>query len=137
LRTPALRVETRARNELSRRLPDASGRWPQSAMIAPDAPATLPLSAAAHRLVTAARTTGMPAALSHDAGSYLCNYLCWRASEACAQPGSLRVSAFVHVPRVQAGQRSRLRRPPFTVEDLVHAGEAMVLAAIKAARAQR
>jgi pyroglutamyl-peptidase len=137
LRARTLRIETCARNALSRVVKDAGGRMPESAMISPNAPATLPLSTSAHKLVTAARATGMPASLSRDAGSYLCNYLCWRASEAAACSRAPRVFAFVHVPRVQVGQRSRLRRPPFMLEDLLHAGEAMVLAAIKAARAQR
>jgi pyroglutamyl-peptidase len=137
LRARALRVETCARNALSRVVPDAGGRRPKSAMIVEDAPATLPLSAAGHRLVTAARATGMPASLSHDAGRYLCNYLCWRASEAATRAGSPRVFAFVHVPRVHRGGRSRLRQPPFTLDALVAAGEAMVLAALTAARAQR
>jgi pyroglutamyl-peptidase len=137
LRAQALRIETRARNALSPVAPDAGGRRAQAAIIAQNAPATLPLSAAGHRLVTAARATGMPAALSHDAGRYLCNYLCWRASEAATCFGSPRVFTFIHVPRVHTGQRTRLRRPPFTLENLVHAGEAMLLAALTAARAQR
>jgi pyroglutamyl-peptidase len=138
LRARSLRVETCARNALTQIVPDAGGRRPQAAMIAPNAPATLPLSTAAHRLMTAARATGVAASLSRDAGSYLCNYLCWRASEAAAmRVGAPRIAAFVHVPRVHAGPRSRLRQPPFAFEDLVHAGEAMVLAAVAAARAQR
>ena len=93
-RARMLRIESRARNVLSPVLPDADGQWPKSATIAPDAPAMLPLSATAPRLVAAARGTGMPAALSRDAGSYLCNYLCWRVGEAAQpRPAANRVRA--------------------------------------------
>jgi pyroglutamyl-peptidase len=80
-------------------------------------------------LLAAARATGIPARLSRDAGRYLCNYLCWRAGEAAAkaQPGSgPRIVTFVHVPPVRATR----------IDTLVRAGEAIVLAALAAARAQ-
>ena len=139
LRTRHLRIETRARNCLSRVVPDAGVHMPLSSLIAPGAPATLPLAAPAHRLVMAARSVGVPAALSHDAGRYLCNYLCWRASEAAARTGVPRVFAFVHVPRVHRTHllRSRRSRPPFTLDDLIRAGESIALATLAAVRARR
>src|SRR5262245_53051046 len=78
-RTKHVRIETRARNVLTRVVPDADGQIPLTAAIVPGAPMALSLRAPTHRLLMAARATGVPAALSHDAGSYLCNYLCWRA----------------------------------------------------------
>jgi pyroglutamyl-peptidase len=133
-RARMLRIESRARNVLSPVLPDADGQWPKSATIAPDAPAMLPLSTIAPRLVTAARGAGMPAALSRDAGRYLCNYLCWRAAEAAAL--APRLFAFIHVPRVHPGMPAGFRGPPFAFEDLVYAGEAITQAALRAARAE-
>jgi pyroglutamyl-peptidase len=50
----------------------------------------------AARLMRAARQTGVAAALSRDAGSYLCNYLCWQATKSEGP----RLAAFVHVPPV-------------------------------------
>jgi len=44
------------------------------------------------------RRTGIPAAISRDAGAYLCNYVCWRATEAAERDGAPRLVAFVHVP---------------------------------------
>ena len=86
----------------------------------------------ARRLVQAARATGRRRpALSHDAGRYLCNYLCWRATEAAARPDGPKVAAFVHVPKVRA---TGTRRAPLTFDQLVRAGEAIVLAAIAGAR---
>jgi pyroglutamyl-peptidase len=145
-----IRVETCARNALSSAVPDASGRVPGAGVIVPGAPSALPLRAPAQRLVAAARAAGMRAALSGDAGSYLCNYLCWRASEAAGQAGGPRLVAFVHVPKVRARsvharslRGSGVHRPrsgsrmPLTLDDLIQAGEAIVIAALAAARIRR
>jgi pyroglutamyl-peptidase len=133
-RTRHLRIETRARNALARTLPDAGGYVPITTAIAPGAPGALPLRAPAQRLARAARAAGVPAAISRDPGRYLCNYLCWRAAEA-GRAGAPRLIAFIHVPAVhrtpvQAGRG----RPRLTMNDLVRAGDAIVRAALAAAR---
>jgi pyroglutamyl-peptidase len=135
--TRRLRVETCARNALTRVIADASGQRPTSGMIAPDAPSELALRLPARRLLMAARSAGMPAALSRNAGSYLCNYLCWRACEAAELAERLRVVAFVHVPLVRRplhARPARRRSPPFALDDLVDAGEAIVQAALASLR---
>src|SRR5262245_60525083 len=129
-RTKHVRVETRARNALTRLLPDADGTVPVAASIVPGAPATMPMRAPAWRLVLAARAAGVPTALSHDAGRYLCNYLCWRAAEA-ARAGGPRLVSFIHVPRLQRIQ-GRSRQPQLTFDDLALAGEAILRAALAA-----
>jgi pyroglutamyl-peptidase len=147
-RSRYVRIETRARNALAA-VPDASGRRPAATVIAPGAPDTLSLPVPAQRLVAAARSAGTTAALSSDAGSYLCNYLCWRACEAAerghvSNPAALRLAAFVHVPNVNA-QRvrkvlapcARPLRPAITLDDLIRASEAIVRAALAAARIGR
>jgi pyroglutamyl-peptidase len=139
-----IRIETRARNALTGTVPDASGHVPAAGMIVAGARAALSLRAPAQRLVAAVRAAGTPAALSSDAGSYLCNYLCWRASEA-AEHGGLALVAFVHVPGVRpAGARNarrkvagkdprrrRGRRVPVTFDDLLAAGEAIMRAVLQ------
>src|SRR5262249_18006891 len=102
-RTKPVRVETRARNALTRLLPDADGTVPVAASIVPGAPATMPMRAPAWRLVLAARAAGVPTALSHDAGRYLCNYLCWRAGGA-GRAGGPRVDVFIHAAGRRPGQ---------------------------------
>ena len=141
-------IETCARNALSRMVADASGELPAASLIAPGARTTLPLRVPAQRLLAAVRAAGMPAALSGDAGSYLCNYLCWRAGEAAERAGGPRLVAFVHVPNVHAARvhvptahqlyrrRSPLR-PPFRLDDLIRAGEAITRAALAAAPTRR
>jgi pyroglutamyl-peptidase len=132
-RTRHMRIETRARNALARTIPDAAGRLPAASMIAAGGPATLPLRAPVQRLLTAARSAGLPAALSHDAGRYLCNYLCWRAAE-WAKRGTPRIVAFIHVPPVHREQLHHPRRTRLTFDNLIVAGEAIVRAAINSAR---
>jgi pyroglutamyl-peptidase len=132
-RTAHLRVETRARNALSRAVPDVSGYRPHTATIDAAAPPALALRTPAQRLLLAARATGVPVALSRDAGRYLCNYLCWRAAEA-ARHGGPRLSAFIHVPSVPRAPIGRSARHALTLDDLTEAGEAIVRAAIIAAR---
>ena len=91
----------------------------------------LSLRAPTQRLLMAALATGVPAALSHDAGHYVCNYLCWRAAEA-ARAGALRLTAFIHIPGVRRAQGRR--GPGLTLDDLTRAGEAIVRTALAAAR---
>jgi pyroglutamyl-peptidase len=93
-RARTLRIETLARNMIGRHR-DAAGELAPASAIAPDAP-HIKMRTPAARLARAANRSGTPAALSRDAGSYLCNYLCWRAT-AAAGP---RLAAFVHVPPV-------------------------------------
>lgn len=130
-RTRHIRIETRARNAASRVVPDAAGKRPRAGTIAPGAPASLMLRIPAQRLVKAARLAGVKAALSRDAGRYLCNYLCWRATEAATRPNGPKVAAFIHVPKVRG---AGARHAPLTFEKLRRASEAIVLAAIAGAR---
>ena len=81
------------------------------------------------KLLRAALGTGIDARASRDAGSYLCNYLSWRAIEAV---GSRQRSPPRRVrPRSAARARRRIARARavrrITLEQLVDAGEAMLL----------
>jgi pyroglutamyl-peptidase len=55
-------------------------------------------------------------ALSNNAGDYLCNYLCWRATQATRKPGGPRLAAFIHIP------------PGQNAADLARAGYALLKA---------
>lgn len=136
-RTRHLRIETVARNVLSMVVPDVTGVLPQAETIALSGVETVPLPVPAKRLVAAARAAGAPAMLSRDAGSYLCNYLCWRACEATSNPGSPQFAAFVHVPLVARSRHGRARGAALTVAELERASEAIVIAATAAARTSR
>jgi len=132
-----VRIETFARNTLSRVHADVAGVLPTAKSIVTDGPAALALPAPAQRLLAAARMAGARAVLSSDAGGYLCNYLCWRASESATSAGGPQVATFVHVPLVQPLTITTPGAMPRTLGDLVKAGEAIVEAATMAARIRR
>ena len=125
-RAKTIRIETRARNALAL-LPDAGGKSLRRGAIAAGKPAGLTLSAPGRRLLSAVRGTGVPAALSRDAGRYLCNYLCWRATEAAARKGGPRLAAFIHVPNTARVARRNPKRRSLTLNDLVRAGAAILV----------
>jgi pyroglutamyl-peptidase len=133
-RARLLRIETRARNALAI-LPDAGGAALSRHAIAAGEPAALALPAPARQLLAAVRATGLPAALSRDAGRYLCNYLCWRATEAASQNGP-RLAAFIHVPPVRGGPRplARAKTRAFAPSDLARAGARLVMVIAAALR---
>ena len=133
-RTAHVRIETRARNAVTMLWPDAAQTRSRKGSIGlgPDATMFGPHSA---KLLRAARGTGIDARASRDAGAYLCNYLSWRAIEAVGANSDLRLAAFVHIPllaRDGASVRKGVSR--ITLEELVDAGEAMLLEMVKLAR---
>ena len=117
-RTPHLRIETRARNALTTRWPDRDGRYNTHGVIVPGTDA-MAFGPHTRRLLRAVQACGVEVKLSRDAGSYLCNYLCWRALEAARAGSGPRLTAFVHVPPVAPG--------PATTVGLAKAGEALLL----------
>lgn len=139
LRTKHIRIETQARNALTRMVVDASGRRPIAGTIIPHAQGALPLPTPAQRLVMAARSTGVAAAISRDAGRYLCNYLSWRVIEATAGPAGPSFAAFVHVPglRQTAVRRGARGARRWRMRDLLRGGEAILLAAAAETRRRR
>jgi pyroglutamyl-peptidase len=132
-RTAHLRIETRARNAVSTRLPDAVGQLAQAGSIVRGADARA-FGAHTANLLHAARTTGIDARLSRDAGAYLCNYLSWRAIETTEQPGGPALVSFIHVPLTARDGTAREELSEVTLEQLVDAGEAMLLEMVKLTR---
>jgi len=88
------------------------------------------------KLLRAAVGTGVDARASRDAGSYLCNYLSWRAIEAANTGDGPRLAAFVHVPPLARGDASQRKDAAHrvTLEQLVDAGEAMLLELVRLTR---
>jgi pyroglutamyl-peptidase len=131
-RTPYLRVETRALNHRSALFADAGGRRPTTRAITPRAPIAVRGNAPHHRLAIAARRAGVPARLSHDAGSYLCNYVYWRTLELTGWNRPL--VQFIHVPTVRREPRSVAHGRSVTLDDLTRAGAKMLMELVAAAR---
>jgi pyroglutamyl-peptidase len=131
-RTPWLRIETRARNAVTTIWPDQGGTRVRKGSIAGTADARA-FGPHVFRLLRAARATGIDARASRDAGSYLCNYLGWRAIEATYHQAGPRLAAFIHVPPLKRDGSARVPGG-LTLEHLADAGEAMLLEMVKAAR---
>jgi len=136
-RTAHVRIETRARNAVTMLWPDAAQTRSRKGSIAGGADAKMfgPHTA---KLLRAAVGTGLDARASRDAGSYLCNYLSWRAIEAVDADSGPRLAAFVHIPLLARDGASRRKgMPRITLEELVDAGEAMLLEMVRLARRVR
>ena len=133
-RTRHVRIETRARNAVTMLWPDAGRARPRKGSIAGGIDALMfgPHTA---KLLRAAVRTGIDARASRDAGSYLCNYLSWRAIEATHRGDGPSLAAFVHIPLFPRGssqQRTTGHRIAF--EEMVDAGEAMLVEMVKLTR---
>lgn len=133
-RTSFLRVETRARNAVTMLWPDAAQTRVRKGSISGCADA-MTFGAHTQRLLRAAQATGIDARASRDAGSYLCNYLCWRAIEATQTETGPVLAAFVHVPRLARDETARRRGSAgITLEALVDAGEALLMEIVRSTR---
>ena len=134
-RTPHVRIETRARNAVTTLWPDADHTQVRKGSISGSTDAMM-FGAHAAKLLRASLGTGVDARASRDAGSYLCNYLSWRAIEASDSDPGPRLAAFVHVPLVarQGISRRKDAAHRITLEELVDAGEAMLLELVKLTR---
>jgi len=133
-RTDHIRIETRARNAVTTTFPDADRKVARNGSIVDGADAA-PFGPHTARLLRAALGTGIDARSSRDAGSYLCNYLSWRAIEATRGAHGPRLAAFVHVPPLPRDAAMPRNGTSITLEDLVDAGEAMLLELVKLTRA--
>jgi pyroglutamyl-peptidase len=134
-RTPYLRIETRARNAVTMLWPDADHARIRKRSIAGGADA-MTFGPHTAKVFRSAHATGIDARISRDAGSYLCNYLSWRAVEATCGGSGPRLAAFVHVPPLVRGAESRRKglAHRITLEELVDAGEAMLLEMVRLTR---
>ena len=133
-RTAHVRVETRARNAVTLLWPDAAQTRVRKGSIGPG-PDAMRFGPHTLQLLRAALATGIDARPSRDAGSYLCNYLSWRAIEAVDADDGPRLAAFIHIPPLARG--GAVRRKGFsriTLDELVDAGEAMLMEMVRLAR---
>ncbi|MGU3536744.1 pyroglutamyl-peptidase I family protein [Methylobacterium sp. A54F] len=99
-RAKRLRVEVRAANRASRLFPDASGATARRLALDPGGPPARRCAAGPQALAIL-RRHGLAAAISREAGRYLCNASYYRA---LAEPCPV---LFVHTPPVPATRRPR------------------------------
>jgi pyroglutamyl-peptidase len=129
-------IERRARNARSPLLPDVNGYRPENAVIERGKVRALSGNGPFASLLNAVRRTALPARLSHDAGSYLCNYAYWRVLRHVRNGRPL--VQFVHIPWVALTPRrgTHGRRSP-SLSRLMTAGENLLIALLAAWRQPR
>jgi pyroglutamyl-peptidase len=95
---PDITVERIAVNIDDARIPDNAGRQPIDRPVVPGGPAayfaTLPVKAC----VAAAREAGLPASLSHTAGTFVCNHVFYALMHLLATERPTTRGGFVHLP---------------------------------------
>lgn len=115
-----LSLERVAINLDDARIPDNAGRQPVDAPIVARGPAayfaTLPLKA----MLLAMREAGIPAEVSHSAGTYVCNHVFYGLMHALRARPSVR-AGFIHVPYAPE-QAARHPGAPGLAPDTVVAG---------------
>ncbi|MFT8211523.1 MAG: pyroglutamyl-peptidase I [Symbiopectobacterium sp.] len=91
-------IERVAININDARIPDNHGRQPIDTPVVPDGPAayfaTLPIKS----MVNALREQGIPASVSHTAGTFVCNHVMYGLLHALAQCSGSAKGGFVHIP---------------------------------------
>ena len=100
-RSKHLRIETQARNALSILAADAQGFTPRYRAIGPSLLLNRRAGTSFASLLAAVRRFDVRARLSRDAGSYVCNYLYWRALEYAERTSKPPLVQFVHVPQIR------------------------------------
>lgn len=135
-RTRFVRIETRARNAITQIWPDADHAHVRDRSIVSGNDATRRFGPHTLKLLRAARETGIDARASLSAGYYLCNYLSWRGIETTHETRGPRLAAFVHVPLTPRTATHARKSGPgnVTFEQLVDAGEAMLMTMVKLAK---
>ncbi|KZV15061.1 hypothetical protein F511_08119 [Dorcoceras hygrometricum] len=105
-----LSIERVAINLQDARIPDNTGAQPIDLPVIAGAPAayfsTLPVKA----MLAALREHGLPAALSHTAGTYVCNHVAYAMLHLAATRRGVR-AGFMHIPYLPE-QAARLRGAP-------------------------
>jgi pyroglutamyl-peptidase len=123
-------VETSARNCAANA--DASGAIPLASELLPNQPperlTTLPVA----RIVNRLKRMGLPAAVSHDAGAYLCNAVYYHSLKLNSLLNDSAESAFIHLPTTLATRQS-----PLSFDEALAGGLEIIATALKHPPAER
>lgn len=101
-RATGFAIETTAYNRCAATA-DASGALPSAPHIEPDGAEHLPTRLPADDIVARLHALNIPAALSPDAGRYLCNTVFYRTLHHAATLPRATVAGFIHIPPQLAG----------------------------------
>lgn len=113
-----LSLERVAINLQDARIPDNAGAQPIDEPVIAGAPAayfsTLPLKA----MLAALHEAGVPAGISHTAGTYVCNHIAYAMLHGSARKRGVR-AGFVHIPWLPSQAASRHDAASMALENMV------------------
>ncbi|RAP77417.1 pyroglutamyl-peptidase I [Paenibacillus montanisoli] len=114
-------VERVAINMNDARIPDNEGNQPIDEPIAADGPAaywsTLPVKAITAQL----RSAGIPASVSHTAGTFVCNHLFYGLQHLIATEFPSVKGGFIHIPYLPSQTVNKPNVPSMNLETMVQA----------------
>ncbi|WP_152396731.1 pyroglutamyl-peptidase I [Paenibacillus guangzhouensis] len=114
-----LRVERIAINLDDARIPDNAGNQPIDQPIVPDGPtaywSTLPIKS----IVEVLKENGIPASVSHSAGTYVCNHLFYGLMHRIAESKVEGKGGFIHIPFLPEQVASNRNQPSMSLETIV------------------
>lgn len=123
-------VERVAINVNDARIPDNQGHQPIDTPVIAGGPAayfsTLPIKA----LVNALRANGIPASVSHSAGTFVCNHVMYGLLHALHRQHDVAQGGFVHIPYSPAQAARHPGQPSMPTALVVQALEIMIAAAV-------
>ncbi|MDD2214497.1 MAG: pyroglutamyl-peptidase I [Oscillospiraceae bacterium] len=100
------------------RIPDNAGNQPADQPIFDDGPdayfSTLPLRS----MLAAVKAAGLPAEISHSAGTFVCNHVLYGVRHICARRYPAVRSGFIHVPCLPAQVLDRPGTPSMSLTDI-------------------
>ncbi|WP_431041015.1 pyroglutamyl-peptidase I [Streptomyces sp. P1-3] len=99
---PDITVERVAINLDDARIPDNAGAQPMDEPVIPGGPAAYFAALPVKACVAAVRAAGVPASVSHTAGTYLCNHVFYGLMHLIATERPALRGGFVHVPYASA-----------------------------------
>lgn len=120
---PEVTVERIAINLDDARIPDNAGQQPIDVAIVEQGPAayfsTLPVKAIVHQL----REQGLPANVSHTAGTYVCNHLFYGLMHEAQHHPHLRQAGFIHIPYLPEQASQHRGAPSMSLDHMIKALE--------------
>lgn len=127
----AITMERIAINVDDARIPDNEGNQPIDLAIVPTGPdgyfTTLPIKA----IVQNIRANGIPASISHTAGTYVCNHLFYGLCHLIATKYPSTRGGFIHIPFLPEQAVKRKMQPSMNLEDIVKGLEIAILTSVE------
>ena len=123
-------LERVAVNLIDARIADNVGAQPVDVPVVQNAPnayfSTLPLKA----MLAALQRAGIPAALSHTAGTFVCNQVFYGLAHALARSRRRVRGGFIHVPYLPEQAARHMGAPVMSVETMIEAVELSLAVAL-------